>query len=208
MRDAADAVRGASAYPALAATLERAGVSEIAVYAAAMRRAGTLTAIEDESRAHRGLAHVPGRDRHDRDARRLKGSITPDAASKLIASLSAIPLSERGDYEGRLAAWLNTWLMPGGTAWTQEHNGRRGRWLGRRAVRDGKRSDGRTRAPGAHRTSVADGASARLEGTRYRVDFPRADADRITRAAGPPRVPTRHHIGVLDIPTCSASRPV
>ena len=184
MRDAADAVRGASAYPILAATLERAGVSDIGVYAAAMRRAGTLTAIEDESRAYRGLAQYQGAVAMITRAA-LRGSIAPDVASKLIASLSAIPLSERGDYEGRLAGWLSAWLMPEGAAARKSTAG---------AAADGSAEDLYETASGPmeeHALRVLTGPPSltpRLldwEGTRYRVDFPRDDAIRITRAQGP-----------------------
>ena len=49
---------------------------------------------------------------------------------------------------------------------------------------DGRRSDRRGRAPRAHRSAALSPRLVDWEGTRYRLDFPRADAVRITRAQG------------------------
>jgi hypothetical protein len=185
-RDAAEAIRGVSAYPALSATLERIGISDISVYAAAMRRAAGLTAIEDETRAHRALAQYQGALAMVSRAA-VKGSIATDVASSLIASLSAIPVSERGDYEGRVAAWLSAWLMPNGAAARKTATG---------PAADGSVEELYEAASGPieeHALRVLTGPpplAPRLldwEGTRYRVDFARADAIRITRAQGASR---------------------
>src|SRR6185503_8885702 len=98
-RDAVEAIRAAGVYPVLSATLERAGITDLAVFAAATRRATALTAIEDESRASRALAQYQGALAMITGAA-TRGSIGSDTATKLVSSLSAIPLSERGDYEG------------------------------------------------------------------------------------------------------------
>ena len=109
VQDAIDAVRGAAAFPALAATLERAGVADVTTFAAAARRAGKLSEIGDTSRAARALSQFQGAlELISRAARR--GSVPAPSLPGLIASLSALEISERGDYEGRLVGWLEARL--------------------------------------------------------------------------------------------------
>ena len=53
--------RAVTAYPALTVAIERAGVTDAAVFAAAAaRRAASLAAIEDDDRAFRALAQFQG----------------------------------------------------------------------------------------------------------------------------------------------------
>ena len=183
-RDAVEAIRAAAAFPALSATLERAGITDLAVFAAATRRATALSAIQDESRAYRALAQYQGALAMITGAA-TRGSIGADTATKLVASLSAIPLSERGDYEGRVVVWLGNWLAPGADS------ARKPRASGPAAdgsVEEIYESAGGPIEEDALRVlSGPQAATPRTldwEGTRYRLDFPRAEAVRVTRAQG------------------------
>jgi hypothetical protein len=182
--DAVDAIRAVGAYPVLTATLERAGVSDLAVFAAAARRAAVLTAIEDEARIHRSLAQYQGA--LALIARAVaRGSITSETATSLVSTLSAIPLSDRGDYEGRVVAWLSNWLDPA------SQSTRKARPSGPAA--DGSVDDvyesvaGPIEEDALRVLSGPQAAQPRLldwEGTRYRLDFARAEAIRLTRSQG------------------------
>ena len=46
---------------------------------------------------------------------------------RVVASLSAITVSERGDYDGRIVDWLSSWLMPRAPLDGKTHDGSRGR---------------------------------------------------------------------------------
>ena len=184
-RDAIDAVRAAGAYPALTTALERAGVTSLAAFAAAARRATALADIDDEGQAFRAMAQFQG-------ALALltragaRGSLAPADASALVSSLSAIDAGGRHGYEGRLVRWLGT-LIRG-------ENGGAGT----------ARSQSVPPAPGST-DEVLEGVAGRLEqdvlrflagpaavdapvveweGTRYRVDLMRAEALRLTTALG------------------------
>ncbi len=183
-RDAVEAIRAAGAYPVLSATLERAGVADLAVFAAAARRAVALTAIDDESRAYRALAQYQGALAMITGAA-TRGSVSAETATKLVSSLSAIPVSDRGEYEGRVVQWLGNWLNPGADST------RKSRPSGPAAdgsVEELYESAGGPIEEDALRILSGPQAVTPLtldwEGTRYRVDFPRAEAVRVTRAQG------------------------
>jgi hypothetical protein len=108
-RDAVDTIRAAGAYPALTAALERAGVTDLATYAAAARRAATLSNIEDDDRAARAIAQFQGALAIVTRAALARG-LTAGSVSALVSSLSGVPLSHRGEYEGRLVGWLSGWM--------------------------------------------------------------------------------------------------
>ena len=184
LRDAADAVRGAGAFPALAATLESAGVSELAVYAAAMAVPACSRRLKTRAARLRGLAQYQGaialitraateRQHHSgccHETVRLALRDPPQRARRLRRTAC------------RVAEHV---ADAGGTAARQDTTG---------AVADGSAEELYETASGPmeeHALRVLTGPpspTARLldwEGTRYRVDFPRADAIRITRAQGP-----------------------
>ena len=184
-RDAFDAVRAAGAFPALTATLERAGVSDISVMAAAARRAAALTAIVDESRAFRALAQYQGALALITRAA-TRGSLTAESATKLVASLSGVGVSERGDYEGRIVTWLGTWLKASARS-------------AQRVAASGPAGDGSVEEVYESASGPIEEGTLRLltgpppitpsmldwEGTRYRIDLARADAVRLTKSHGP-----------------------
>ena len=181
-RDAIAAIRGAGFYPALSGALERIGVADIGTVAAAVRQAERISAIGDDERAGRALAQFQG-------ALALiargtsRGSLTSGAASALVLSLSAVPLSSAGDYEGRLTEWL--------TAWVHRQAGAAS--IGRPKTPIDQAEDVLASAPGPVETDalrVLAGAAAgdadivEWEGTRYRVDLARAEGIRLVKTLG------------------------
>ena len=183
-RDAVEAIRAAGAYPVLTATLERVGVSDLAVFAAAARRAVALSAIEDDTRAHRSLAQFQGAVAMIARAE-TRGSVTAEIATRLVSTLAGIPTSERGDYEGGVVAWLGNWLDP------DAQSMRKARPSGPAA--DGSVEDvyesvaGPIEEDALRVLSGPPAVQPRMldwEGTRYRLDFARAEAIRLTRSHG------------------------
>jgi len=178
-RDAIDAVRGAAMYPALTASLERAKLQDLAVFAAAARRAGRLSSIGDETRAVRAIAQFQGALAFvTRTA--VRRNLPADAVAPVVSSLAAVDLGDQGDYEGRLVRWVVNWLSA--------HAG-----------------DAPAAAPAhpavemyAHRSGEIDQAMLRVladaaagessfvewEGTRYRFDLAWAESVRLVRLMG------------------------
>jgi hypothetical protein len=111
-RDVFDAVRAASDYPALGAVLERARITDVAVLAAAARRADRLASMGDGGRAVRALAQFQGGLAVLTRAA-LRGSLPDVELSAAVGSLCAIEPGDRGDYEGRLVRWLAGWTDRG-----------------------------------------------------------------------------------------------
>jgi hypothetical protein len=183
-RDGVDAVRAAGAYPALIATLERAGVVDLAAYASAARRATELSKIEDEARAFRAQAQFQGAlALLTRAASR--GSLTANFVTELVSSLAAIPVSEHGDYEGRVARWLGSWIRDARAAQSPQSAAT--------ATSAGSAEDVFEGAAGPMEQDVLRllaGPAPReprvveWEGTRYRLDLARAEAMRLTKALG------------------------
>ena len=179
--DALEAIRSAGAYPALAASLERAGVTDVAAFAAAARRAAALSAIGDSNRGYRALAQFQGALALVTRAA-SRGSVDGARVTGFVSALSAIPMSDDGDYEGRIVCWLATWL--------------------RAQTASGPASPAPAVAPAEELIQNAAGPVEQLalrllagppsakpttvewEGTRYRVDPPRAEALRITTRLG------------------------
>lgn len=107
--DALEAVGSAARFPALAAALERASVTDVGVYASAARRAARLSSIDDRGRAFRALAQFQASLALVTRAGR-RGGIPAHRLPALISSLSAVELSSRGEYEGRMVRWLEALL--------------------------------------------------------------------------------------------------
>ena len=177
-QDAAETLRAVTAFPALVTTLERAGLRDASVFAAATRRAARLTSHGDDSGAIRALAQFQALlALLTRGARR--GSLTPDALSAAVASLSAVDLTDRGDYEGRLVAWLDAFLRDHPHAATAD-------------VPLDPQADPFEAASGPMerdllRLLAGRSSGGRLvdwEGTRYRVDTGWADAARVSHMLG------------------------
>jgi hypothetical protein len=185
-RDAVDTIRAAGAFPALTVALERAGVTDMATFAAAARRAASLSSIEDDDRAARAIAQFQGALALVTRAAR-SGSLTARSASTLVSSLSGVPLSARGEYEGRLVSWLSTWMAAEAAA--------RKPVLGTSAPLAGPSEGTFEGAAGSLEQVVLrvlagpEGVEPRFvewEGTRYRLDLAAAEATRLATALGEP----------------------
>lgn len=111
---AAEAVHAARLYPALAAALERAGVVDIKVIAAAARRASRLADIGSASDTLRATAQFQGVLTLLQRAT-LRDSLTTSRFAELVTSLAAVDLENEG-YQGRLVRWLDANLPGHGTA--------------------------------------------------------------------------------------------
>jgi hypothetical protein len=111
MPDALVALAGFTRFRALHLTLERMGITEPATYAAAVRQAQRLSEIGNGEAAAASLRQFQGalalveRVRFGR-------SITAQAARRLVDSLVAVPLSDRGDYQGNIGVWIDQHLLP------------------------------------------------------------------------------------------------
>ena len=183
--DGVDAVRAAGAYPALIAALERAGIVDLAAFASAARRATELSKIEDDARAFRAQAQFQGALALVTRAA-SRGSLTADSVTELVSSLAAVPVSEHGDYEGRLACWLGSWIHADArAAWNPQS--------GATAISAGSAEEVFEGAAGPMERDLlrllagpvpVEPRVVEWEGTRYRVDLARAEAMRLTKALG------------------------
>lgn len=176
-RDTADAIQASVLYPALIQTLERAGVTDLSVMAGAARRAAELTAIGDEDRASRSIAQFQGLLAIVSRAG-ARGTLDARTVTSLVASLVAVAPNKSGDYEGRLVCWLADWLQPGTTVAGAQPSAID-------AILD--EAGGPVEAAVLRLlagVSVDSLPIVEWEGTRYRVDFARADAIRMVRALG------------------------
>ena len=111
-RDALDALRGASQFPAVAGTLERARITRLSAYAAVAQRARAILAIDDEARAQMALVQFQGALTVIARAA-ARGGFSPDRAADLVSSLSAISLDAHGEYAGKVVEWVSDALLAG-----------------------------------------------------------------------------------------------
>jgi hypothetical protein len=106
----ATAVRAHIAFPALMLTLERAGVRTLPILTAAIARVEALNGIGDDQRRRYALLQFQGTIAIlERMARH--GALSAIDLGAAITSLMQVDCSGRG-YEGRLAAWIKTTLVP------------------------------------------------------------------------------------------------
>jgi hypothetical protein len=180
VKDSIEAIRAVAMYPALAASLERAGVRDIAALAAAARRASALAAIGDHSRAYRALAQFQGALALVTRAA-TRGSIDAARVTEFVSALAAIPISDRGDYEGRVVCWLNGWLRA-------QAPSRPDVITAMNSAEDVFQAAGGPVEQAALRLLAGPPVRApemlEWEGTRYRVDLRRAEALRLAAALG------------------------
>jgi hypothetical protein len=181
--DALEAVRAALKYPALAYTLERAGMPDVSALASAARRAVKLSQISDDANAARALAQFQGAlALLARGA--MRGSLTPASFAALVTALSAVEVGEHGEYEGRIARWIDAHVAD----WTATAP----------AIVDSP-DDPYANAPGPIERDLLHLVAGpppppgtpivEWEGTRYRVDLSWAEAVRISRLIGDRRRP-------------------
>ena len=104
------ALKGAFAFPALSLTLERIGLKDPAVYAAAARSATLLNGIRSVERRRTAIAEFQGALAIiDRAAR--MGGIDATRAADLAASLIALPISADAGYGVVFTQWLRQELV-------------------------------------------------------------------------------------------------
>lgn len=102
------------AYPRfslLVATLERLGVRDPGLYALAVKHADRLSRIEDADRGATATALFQGAVVLVERAR-LARTVSLSAAERLLRSLFAVPLSEKGEYAGGIGEWMSASLLP------------------------------------------------------------------------------------------------
>jgi len=104
-------LRGFSRFGVLLGSLERMGVGDPKVYAAAVKQADRLSRNENRERAAVALALFQG---SVALVERARAARTIDAASaeSLLRSLCALPMSESGEYLGGIGAWMAAALVP------------------------------------------------------------------------------------------------
>ena len=105
------ALRGFSRYGALLLTLDRMGVRDPRVYAAAVRHADRLARIDNRERATVALATFQSAVSLLERARTARTLDAPSSAS-LLLSLCALPVSADGEYLGGAGWWIETALLP------------------------------------------------------------------------------------------------
>jgi hypothetical protein len=105
------ALRGAARFPTLSQTLERMGITDATVCAAAVRHAQRLSDIGDRAVAARSLGQFQGA-LAALERIRFSRMISASVARRLVGTLTAVPLSPDGNYQGGVAAWLETQLLP------------------------------------------------------------------------------------------------
>ena len=183
-RDAIDAIRAAASYPALTTALERAGVTDLATFATAARRATALSRIGDDGRAGRALAQFQGALALVTRAA-SRGRLAAGSVSTLVSSLSGIAVSDRGEYEGRLVTWLSDWTEAEAAARTPPS------WTSPPPAGSAEEVDESAAWPIEQRVlrllagpEPVDPRFIEWEGTRYRLDLPKAEAARLSRALG------------------------
>jgi hypothetical protein len=109
--DALVVARGYRSYRTLLSMLERLDITDPATYAAAISRAEGLGRITDRRRATVAVALFQGSLVLVERAR-LGRVLDAAAATALVKSLCAVPVSDAGEYEGRVTAWLVTSYLP------------------------------------------------------------------------------------------------
>jgi hypothetical protein len=105
------ALRGYHRFRALGATLDRLGLTDPAVYAAAFRRAQAVASIGDRDRAATALALYQGGLVLVERAR-LSRVLDVASTGRLVASLGRVAMSDDGEFMGGVASWLDTEYLP------------------------------------------------------------------------------------------------
>jgi hypothetical protein len=173
--DVSVAVAGVGRYPALVRALERLHVTDPGVYRQAVERASTLDDISDRSARTWSIAQYQSvLALLVRAAAR--GAVAWADAPALISSLSAVETSDGGEYDGRLARWIDERLR----------SRERGSASVERAGTGGLRADEYADSPdqGARSSNTGGGPSAGAEASGTRRGSDVAD-DLLRLVAGP-----------------------
>jgi len=104
-------LRGFTRYQVLVAALERMGVRDPAVYAAAITKAESLARLGDAGRTATALALYQGALALI-DRARAARTIEPADAEQLVRRLAALPVTEDGNGGGAIGQWMRSALLP------------------------------------------------------------------------------------------------
>jgi hypothetical protein len=105
------ALRGRGRFRTLSATLERLDITDPAVYAAAFAQAQRIAGIGDADRTHVALSLFQGA-LVTIERARLGRTLNAAGASRLVASLARLPLSDDRESPGAVAAWFDAEYLP------------------------------------------------------------------------------------------------
>jgi hypothetical protein len=105
------AIRGFHRYRALVLTLERLGIDDPAIYAAAVHRAARIEAIDDDERAATDLLLYQGALALV-ERTRLARTFDAPTAARLVDSLARLPVGPGGSEVGSVASWLESGFLP------------------------------------------------------------------------------------------------
>ena len=181
--DAMTAVRAVIHQPSLAAALDRGGSLDLQAVAAAARTGAALSAVNDDERAVRALAQFQGALFVVTRAV-ARGALRREALPQVITALAAVPVNDRGDYEGAMARALATLVQRHAPApSTDPESG----CAGNPGNRVTDLEEGLIRL--AAGCSEGRRRTVDWEGTRYLVDSGAADARRLAHFLGEPRRP-------------------
>ncbi len=109
--DALVALRGFGRFPTLLMALERIGVTDPGIYASAVLAARRVGEIGDRTKAELALRQFQGAVALI-DRVRFGRSLTAEAASRLVATLAAIPLSKDDEYLASVGTWIEEQFLP------------------------------------------------------------------------------------------------
>jgi hypothetical protein len=109
--DVLTAIRGFQRYRSLVLTLERLGIDDPAVHAAAVRRATRIEELEDRDWAATELMLYQGALALV-ERTRLARTIDAPAAARLVDSLADLPVALGGSEAASVASWLETRFLP------------------------------------------------------------------------------------------------
>lgn len=109
--DVVVALRGFTRFPALMLVLERMGLSDPSVYAAAARQAAHVTSV-DHTRSHGANLVSLQASFALLDRLRIAGTLEIDAAGRLAHSLAALDLSDSAAGDLALGSWMRDELLP------------------------------------------------------------------------------------------------
>jgi hypothetical protein len=105
------ALRGFLRYGVLLGTLDRMGVHDPRIHAAAVRQADRLSRIKDRERAAVALGLFQASVSIVERARTAR-TLDVDASESLLLSLFGLPMTDDGEYLGGVGWWMDTVLLP------------------------------------------------------------------------------------------------
>jgi hypothetical protein len=165
------ALRGFARFPTLLLTLERLSITDPAACASVVRHAQRLTDIDDRETGASALRQFQGA-LAVLERIRFSRVITAEAASQLVGTLAALPVTPDGGYRGGVAKWLETRLLPALAPVPEARAAAAGTTVSAEAT---------LLAAMSGASSEADLPDVEWEGLPYRVDVGAAEFARLVR---------------------------